>query len=415
MGKNMGSRIPNRLTALAVTKAKEPGLYADGLGLYLAVSRWKTKSWIFRFRMPGASSNRDMGLGSFHSVSLQEARLIAQEARRLKAGGIDPIENRKSKIVKAAAEAASLVTFRSAANLYIQAHCAGWRNVKHGKQWEATLGTYAFPKIGDVPVKSIDAGMVIEILEPIWRTKTETATRVRNRIERILDWAAARGYRSGENPARWRGHLENLLPRPQKVRRVQHHPALQYSEVGSFVGALKLQPGDAADALMLLILTASRTSEVIGAKWAEFDLRNATWTIPADRIKAAREHRVPLSPQALRILEKRQTQSRCELFLFPGRKLKPMSNGAILMLLERMGRGDITAHGFRSTFRDWASEQTNFPGEVAEMALAHVVANKTEAAYRRGDIFAKRKKLMEGWGSYCEGVRSAKVIQMRRA
>jgi integrase len=404
----------HRLKALDVERKKAPGYYADGGGLYLQVSPSQTKSWIFRYALNGRA--REMGLGSYPETTLAEAREKAVEARAIKADGKDPIEAKRARKAEQAAEAARQVTFEDAAESYIKSHRAGWRNAKHGDQWKNTLKTYAYPVIGAVPVQDVDTGMILKVLEPIWTTKTETATRVRQRIESVLDWARARGHRQGENPARWRGHLDDLLPKPAKVRRVQHHPALPYSEIGSFMAELRKQEGTAAFALELLILTASRTGEVIGARWSEIDLQKRLWTVPAERIKAGREHRVPLSAPAIAVLREAAKLRREDGYVFPGGKHgKHLSNGALLMLLERMNRSELTAHGFRSTFRDWAAEQTNFPREVAEMALAHVVEDKTEAAYRRGDLLVKRQKLMDAWAAYCATKQRGQVVRMDEA
>jgi integrase len=380
-------------------------MYPDGGGLYLRIAEDGGRAWVYRFMLN--RRQREMGLGRLVDVTLAEARRKAQDARALKAQGIDPIEAKRARRAAERAEKARTVTFQDAAQAYIRSHKAGWRNAKHGDQWENTLKAYAYPHIGNLPVQEIDAGLVLKVLEPIWSAKTETASRVRGRIEAILDWATARGHRKGDNPARWRGHMENLLPKRAKVKRVQHHPALPYAEIGAFMADLRKQEGLAALALELLILTATRTSEAIAARWDEIDLKAKVWTIPADRIKAGREHRVPLSAQAVAILkslqearEKMPDGEPCP-WVFPGVRGKSLSNGAILSLLRRMKRSDITAHGFRSTFRDWAAEQTAFPRDVAEMALAHAISDKVEAAYRRGDLYEKRKKLMEGWASYC--------------
>jgi integrase len=348
-----------------------------------------------------------MGLGSAELVSLADAREKALAARKLLLNGVDPIEEKKAARASAALEAAKGMTFESCAEAYIEAHKAEWRNAKHANQWGSTLKAYVYPIFGDLPVSRIDVGLVMKALEPIWTAKTETANRLRGRIEAVLDWATVRGYRQGDNPARWRGHLDSLLPRRAKVQKVEHHAALPYAEVGAFMEALRQQEGLSALALEFLILTATRTSETIGATWSEFDLDAATWTIPAKRIKAGKEHRVPLSPAALAIV-KRMCELRSGEFVFPGGKRgRPLSNMALLKLLERMGRDDLTAHGFRSTFRDWAAERTNFPREVAEMALAHAVGDKVEAAYRRGDLFQKRRHLMEAWAKHCANVRPA--------
>jgi integrase len=306
------------------------------------------------------------------------------------------------------------MTFKDCAERYIEAHRPGWKNPKHAKQWPSTLEDYVYPVFGPIPVQAVDVGLVMKALEPIWKTKPETASRVRGRIESILDWATARGYRQGENPARWRGHLDKLLPARGKVQKVKHHAALPYGEMGDFVAELRGQEGVAARALEFLILTATRTGEVIGARWDEFDLAKKVWTVPGERMKAGKEHRVPLSERALAIIEEMKGQGvNDHPFLFPGgRPGKPLSNMAMLKLLQRMDRGDLTAHGFRSTFRDWAAEMTHFPTEVAEMALAHTVSDKVEAAYRRGDLFQKRRELMEAWARYCEPKPGSNVVPL---
>jgi integrase len=337
---------------------------------------------------------------------LQEARAKTLDARRLRHEGVDPIEARRSARQQARFDAAKAKTFKECAASYITAHKTGWHNPKHAAQWEATLKTYAEPVMGALPVQVIDTALVTRVIEPIWSIKPETASRLRGRIESVLDWAKARGYRQGENPARWRGHLDNLLPARSKVRRVKHHAALPYSEIGGLIFTLRQQAGTAARALEFAILTAARTGEVIGATWSEFDLNGKVWTIPAERMKAGREHRVPLSARGIEIIRHMKKETGNEILpatpVFQGAKRgKPLSNMAFLMLLRRMNRSDLTTHGFRSTFRDWAAERTNYPGEVAEVALAHTVSNKVEAAYRRGDLFEKRRRLMESWASFC--------------
>lgn len=417
-------RTIGRLSALAVSRTKKPGMYADGGGLWLQVTegapdehgrRPINRSWIFRYMLH--SRARAMGLGPLHTVSLADARERATHARRQRLDGIDPIEARKAAMTAARLDAAKSITFADCATRYIEAHKAGWRNEKHADQWTSTLDTYAAPIIGKLPVQSVDVGLVLKVLEPIWRTKPETASRVRGRIEAVLDWASARGYRAGENPARWRGHLEQLLPARAKVRKVQHHPALPYAELGSFMAALRAEEGVAARALDFTILTAARTSEVLNARWEEFDLDAKVWTVPGERMKAGRSHRVPLSSAAIATLEAmREIRERDHPCVFPGGKRgKPLSNMAMLKVLERMKRNDLTAHGFRSTFRDWAAERTNYPREVAEGALAHVVADKVEAAYRRGDLFDKRRRLMDEWAKFCALVPKAQgeVVTMR--
>jgi integrase len=401
------ARVPNRLSALAVKGIKEPGMYPDGLGLYLQVTPTKdkrsvAKSWIYRYKLAGAKTSREMGLGSVNDFGLQEARQLAQEARKARAAGQDPIEARKATKAAAAAARARSISFQKTAETYIEDHEAGWKNQKHRDQWTNSLKTYVYPQIGSTPVADVGVDEVLKVLKPVWTTKTATATRLRGRIERILDWAKAKGYRTGENPARWRGSLQSLLPPPGKVAKVEHHPALPYADVGGFMQDLVKQEGDAADALFLLVLTATRTTEVIGAKWSEFNWAAKIWTVPPERIKTAKEHRIPLSAPALAMLKKRyEARTSDDAWVFPGRKKgKHLSNGALLALLDRMEHDAITSHGFRSTFRDWAGDETHYPNHVVEMALSHAIGDKVEAAYRRGDLFRKRRALMEDWASY---------------
>ena len=390
------------LTALRVGKEKKPGLYSDGLGLYLQVRAGGAKSWIFRYRTNGKL--RDMGLGSATAVSLSQAREKAAACRSLRANGIDPIDTKREESAKSRAESSRAMTFEQCAVAYIEAHRTGWKNAKHAAQWTATLATYAYPVFGTEPVAAIDTSMVLKVLEPIWNTKTETASRLRGRIESVLDWARVREFRHGENPAHWRGHLDHLLPKRSKVAAVKHHAALPYDQVPAFMASLRAEVGVAARALEFCILTASRTGEVLGARWSEIDIKAKVWTVPPERMKARREHRVPLSDRAMMILRQMRELPRDE-FVFPGGKEKrPLSGMAFLMLLRRMKRDDLTAHGFRSTFRDWAAERTSFPREVAEMALAHTISDKVEAAYRRGDLFEKRRRLAEAWAAFCESL-----------
>ena len=403
------ARSINRLSSRTVTTVSKAGLYADGGGLYLQVTAgrskiseesYETRSWVFRFRRNGKL--RDMGLGSLNTLSLADARIEAEQCRKLLLKGFDPIEHRKGERSRAQIESAKAMTFKECAEGYIKAHSAGWRNAKHAGQWESTLTTYVYPVFGRLPVQAVDTGLVTKVLEPIWATKTETAGRVRGRIESILDWAAARKYRDDDNPARWKGHLDKLLPARSKVRTVKHHAALPYDEMGAFMAALRSQAGVSARGLELQILTAARTGEVIGARWSEFDLDKGLWTIPADRTKTAKEHRIPLSAAAKDLLKGLKEGAAPDGFVLPGgRTGRPLSNTAFLMLLRRMKRDDLTAHGFRSTFRDWAAERTAYPSEVAEMALGHAVADKVEAAYRRGDLFEKRRRMMDDWAEFC--------------
>jgi integrase len=407
------ARTIGKLTALAVDKAKRRGYYGDGGGLFLQVSGSGSKSWVFRFKEAGRL--REMGLGATHTIGLAEAREKARECRRLRLDGVDPIEARKVTRSRARLDAA---TFKDCAEHYIVSHRAGWRSSTHAAQWPSTLGTYVYPVFGSFSVQTVDVGLVLKVLEPIWTTKPETASRVRGRIESVLDWATARGYRQGDNPARWRGHLENLLPKKNKVRRVEHHAALPYAEISAFMAELAQQEAISARALEFAILTAARTGEVIGARWNEIDFDECLWTIPAERMKALREHRVPLSGAARAILAGLQKVRQGE-FVFPGgRARRPMSNMAMLMMLRRMGRAELTAHGFRSSFRDWTAERTDFPSEVAEMALAHAVGDKVEAAYRRGDLFQKRLQLMDAWARFCTAAvadKAAAVVSIAAA
>jgi len=422
------ARATERLNNLAVTRAKAPGLYADGNGLYLRVGKPADnedgapdvkagpKSWVFRFMLDGRA--RYMGLGSLDTVSLSEARDKRNDARKaLKNEGVDPIEAKHAAKAKVKLEKAKAVTFKDAAGRYMKAHGPGWKNPKHAAQWKSTLETYVYPVIGEQPVQAVDTALVTQILEPIWTEKNETASRVRGRIEAVLDWARARGFREGENPARWRGHLDHLLVDRNRLAR-GHHAALPYVELGDFMALLRAREGYSARALEFTILTAARTSEALGARWEEIDFAAKVWTVPADRMKAKRDHRVPLSAAALAIL-KPLNEARTGPFVFPGGKAgKPLSNMALLETLRRMGRGDLTAHGFRSTFRDWVQERTNYPRDAAEMALAHAVADKVEAAYRRGDMLDKRKPLMEAWATFAaqpSPKTSEGVTPMRRA
>ena len=409
----MGKRVIGRLTALKVKKARDPGMYPDGGGLYVRVTSVGTKQWVLRYMLNRRP--RWMGLGPVALYGLHQAREKAREARRLRHEGIDPIDARRAERARQRLEEAKTVTFKQCAEAYITAHRAGWRNDKHAAQWSATLSTYAYPTIGALPVQAIDTALVLKVLEPIWTTRPETAGRLRGRLENILDFAKARGYREGENPARWRGHLDKLLPALSKVRQVEHHAALPYTELPDFLTRLLEQEGTSARALEFAILTAARTGEVLGARWSEVSLREKTWTIPAERMKARREHRVPLSSRALSILTEMQAARESdELFVFPGGKPgKPLSNMAFLMLLRRMDRADLTAHGFRATFKTWASERTSFQNEIVEAALAHAIGGKLEQAYRRGDLFEKRRKLMDAWANFCEQPKSSgKVVRI---
>jgi integrase len=406
-----------KLTALKVQRANTPGRYGDGNNLYLQVSPTGTKAWIFRYRMPGSISrtgkprSREMGLGSLDTFSLAEARERAQRCRQLIADGIDPITDRDSRSTQ------GVWTFSRAVDAFMEQ--PRWKNPKHRARWLATLSAYAFPVIGNVPVAQVTRQHLLAILTPIWFEKNETANRVRGRIEMVLDWCKAHGHRPDEmpNPAVFRGNLAHALP--AKVAAVRHHPALPHAELPAFMQALSEQPGRAALALTFTILTALRTGEILGARWGEFDLDARLWTIPAERMKSKRPHQVPLSDQAYELLTQLRGKAglgvNAGAFVFPG--VKPgrhINNVGMLKLIWRMGRTDVTIHGFRSTFRVWAAEATDTPREVAEMALAHSVSSKTEAAYQRSTFFEKRRRLMQQWGAFCAGdAGPAKVIQLR--
>lgn len=400
-----------KLTAARTAALKDPGRYPDGNGLYLQISRWGTKSWLLRFQLAGRS--REMGLGALGVVGLKEAREKARAAHLLLIDGTDPIEARDAKKAALRAETAKRITFKEAAEKYVAAHRAGWRNEKHGDQWEATLKTYAYPIIGNLGVADIETGHVIRVLEPIWATKTDTASRLRGRIEAVLDWAKARRFRDGENPARWKGHMKSLLPAKQKVKRVRHQPAMPFAEVPTYLAKLRGMKSISSRALEFTILTAARTSEALQAKWDEFDLSSGVWTVPAERMKAGREHRVPLSARALEIIAA-LPRVKGSPFVFQGQKPKtPISNMAMLQALRGYKGGGLTVHGFRSSFRDWAGEKTEFPRELAEAALAHVVGDAAEKAYRRGDALERRRPLMEAWATYCiPPVRSAEIFTL---
>jgi integrase len=456
-------REKNRLSQPDIRKANTPGLYNDGFGLNLQVSQfwaveykddknktrgrsfekeglalahqtelrgrgiepqikpYVTKSWLFRFMRNG--KDRKMGLGSFETTSLAKARELAQKKRDLLRQGIDPIAQAEAERDANKAEAAKQKTFKQCASAFIKAHESGWKNAKHAAQWHATFeetrrGKRVYPAataiINDLPVSAIDTGLVLEALEPIWTKTPESASRIRGRIESVLDWAKVRGYRDGENPARWRGHLDKTLSKRPKAR--SHHDAIAYSELPTFMTDLRNKVGVSARALEFAILTAARTGEVIGTKRSEIDHSSRIWTIPAKRMKSGREHRIPLSERALELIAE---QPRDGEFVFAGRNAgKPLSNMSMLELMRDMRGKGATVHGLRSTFRDWAAEQTSYPNEMCEIALAHVVNDKTEAAYRRGDMMEKRRRLMADWAEYCgqtPAERSKVVVPIREA
>jgi integrase len=412
-------REGGKLSAAAVRNAKKPGLYGDGHGLYLQVSAFRTKSWIFRFMIDGVA--RKMGLGPIHTVSLAEARAEALKARQLARKGIDPIEAEKAKRRQEKLAAARTVSFKECADKYIAANRSTWKNDKHADQWFATFnetkrGTRVYlaatKAINDLPVSAIDTGLVLKVLEPIWKATPESASRIRGRIEAVLDWAKVREYRDGENPARWRGHLDKILPKRGKFSR-SHHDAVPYVDMPEFMAEIRRKAGVPARALEFTILTAARTGEALGARWSEIDFDAKLWTLPAGRMKAGAEHRVPLSDRAFEVLS---TLRRDGDFVFLSTRAgKPISNMAMLELVRSLRGKGATVHGFRSSFRDWAAEQTSYPHEMCEIALAHAVGNKVEAAYRRGDMMEKRRRLMSDWAVYCERTPAtrAKIVPIR--
>lgn len=393
---------PNQLNAIELKTLGE-GWHADGGNLYLFV-RGASRSWVFKYTAPDGK-RRNMGLGGFPAVSLAVARKEASKLREEVKNPLqrrDPIAEGQAKRLQARLDAAKRTTFAEAAAAFIRAKSPEWDNAKHVQQWGSTLATYAYPVMGDLPVAAIDTALVVKVLEPIWATKTETASRLRGRIESVLNWATTSGLRQGENPARWRGHLDNLLPKPSKVQTVEHHAALPFAEIGPFMAELRKREGLGARALELAILTAARSGEVRGATWGEFDLNLACWTIPAERMKADKEHRIPLSDAAMALL-KALPAGESTALLFPSSKGTQLSDMTLGAVIKRMGF-DVTAHGFRSTFRDWGGETKNYPREVLEHALAHQLKDKSEAAYARGSLFEKRRALMQDWGKQCSQV-----------
>jgi integrase len=417
----------NLLKAKATAKLLRHGTagrYFDGAGLYLVISSPTAAYWERRYELNGKA--HQMGLGKARDFTLAEARERNRRISQLLADGIDPLAQRAAERAATKAAALKAMTFAEAAQNFFAQHEGKWRNRKHRAQFISSLREYAFPVIGDQPMAVIDTPLVLRVLERkiaaergypagrFWDARPETASRVRGRIENVLDWATARGFRSGDNPASWKT-IGKVLPSPGKIKKVEHHAALPYAELPAFMAALGEREGSAAVALAFTILTAARTGEVIGARWSEVDLKTAIWTVPAGRMKASREHRVPLTPAALDLLKALPTADGND-FIFIGPNLNGLSNAAMSALLDRMGRADLTVHGFRSTFRDWAAETTAFPGDVIEMSLAHTIKNKTEAAYRRGDLLDKRRKLMEAWAKFATAppvAAKAKVVPMR--
>jgi len=375
-----------------------PGYHYDGGGLVLQVTKSGNQSWLFRYDFQG--KRREMGLGPLHTVSLAEAREIARQHRQKLLDGTDPLEaKRKAQQEKQLANAAAL-TFAQCCEQYITSHESGWKNVKHAGQWRSTLTTYC-KDFNDQPVASVGQAEVLKCLEAIWTDKQETATRLRGRIESVLDWATVRGYRTGDNPARWKGLLDHLLPTLSKTKRVKHHRALPWQEIRSFMTALRKEEGISARALEFLILTACRSGEVREATWDEIDLSNALWIIPAERMKMGREHRVPLCRQALALLNTLPREKGSPYVFISAKPGKPLSDMSLIAVMRRM-KVDAVPHGFRSTFRDWAGESTSYPREVCEHALAHKLADGVEAAYQRGDMLQKRAAMMKDWADFCD-------------
>ncbi|RCS59588.1 tyrosine-type recombinase/integrase [Parvibium lacunae] len=405
----------NEVGALGLNKEKytKAGRYSVGgvAGLYLKVSPSGARSWVLRVIV--GNKRRDMGLGGFPDVTLAQARDKARQVRADLEKGIDPIAARNANKSALIAARNKEITFEKAATLFIDTKSLGWKNAKHTAQWSATLKTYAYPIIGKMQVKDIESPHILKILEPIWGTKTETASRLRGRIEQVIDWTIAARYIAGENPAKWQGRLDKLLPHPSKVAKIKHHPAMAYTEIGKFMADLRHKVGVSVRLLEFTILTAVRSGEARGATWAEIDLDAGVWTIPAERMKAKKEHRVPLSEPALKILREMPRIDDGAL-VFQAPRGGMLSDMAMTAIMRRMGQ-DTVPHGFRSTFRDWCAECTNYPREVAEMALAHAIDNKVEAAYRRGDLFEKRARLMAEWAKFCGTISlSAEVISLNK-
>ncbi|KVW76196.1 tyrosine-type recombinase/integrase [Burkholderia ubonensis] len=401
----MAGRQLHRLSALRVAKAVDPGHYADGGGLFMQIAGSGARSWVFRFTLDRRV--REMGLGPLSRVSLGEARKLATKYREMVRDQIDPILARREEQHRRLLDISidSNVTFREAAEAFIRVHEPEWRNRKHSQQWGNTLRTYAYPIIGDVRVRDIDTAMIVRVLQPIWTKKAETARRVRGRIKAILDAETVMGHRIGSNPARYVDHLQLVLPRSKKRSQVRHHAALPWEDIPTFIRELEQRPRRAARVLHLLVLTATRTNEARFARVEEFDLDNRVWSIPGDRTKSGRPLRVPLCKRAVEIIRGALPKAK-HGYLFPGcTEGRPLSNMAMLSLLKRMSYSGITVHGFRSTFRDWVAECTDYPDSVAEEALAHIITSQTIAAYRRRDQLERRRLMMEDWGAYCSSGR----------
>jgi integrase len=407
------------LTAKRIEKLKnQPGRHFDSDGLYLKIQPLNAKQpranrgcWILRYEMGGRE--RYCGLGRLADFKLDEARELARKARQLIKDGVDPISQKEADKAQRALEEAKAITFEFATQQYLKQHLDKWKNAKTARNFESTMAAYVFPVIGRLSVAAIDTGLVLKVLEPIWKEMTVTADRLRGRIEAVLDWSTVRGYRTGDNPARWRGHLSEVLPARNRIAKTKHLPALPYNDMAGFWKELSGREGTAARAFQFLLLTAARTGEVIGATKDEIDFHNKVWTVPASRMKSGTEHKVPLSDRAMEILKSLPVENSPYLFVGPnGGSLSPV---AILKVLKGMGRNDISVHGFRSSFRDWAAERTSYPNHVVEMALAHSIGNAVEKAYRRGDLLEKRRKLLADWERFCltPAATGATVVALR--
>ena len=407
------AKTVKQLKDLQIRRFTKPGAYPDGEGLYLQVRESGAKDWFYRYEIAG--KGRRKGLGAYPTVSLENAREVAHECRVLRKKGIDPVEHFQRLEADKKLKEKKGLTFKECAEAYIESRKAEWKNEKHHYQWNRSLESYAYPTIGDLSVQDIDLGLILNVLEPIWRTKTETASRVRQRIEAILDWAKVRQYREGENPARWRGHLDKLLPSPKKIQKVVHQPAMDYREVPAFYQALRQERSVSKLALAFLVQTATRSKEAREAQWIEIDLKAKVWVVPGDRTKAGREHRIPLTDETLSILGDVK-DFKHDNFVFPGtRRGQGISDTSVRKQLQNK-HPRLTVHGFRSSFRDWCAEMTNYPRELAEKALGHVLQDKVEAAYQRGDLFEKRRKLMESWTDYClKEQTDANVVPINKA
>jgi integrase len=418
MGKDMEgnmTRTLNRLSVAKVKGAKNPGMYADGGSLYLRVAKGGSKQWIFRYVTDGRM--RDMGIGPAHTLTLAEAREKARDARKLRLEGLDPIVAKHAQRAAQRATDAKAMTFRQCAEQFIREHEKKWTNAKHRHDWIASLAAYVYPVIGNMPVASVDTPLVLKVIKPLWERAPVTAGRVRGRIESVLGWATVHHYRTGDNPARWTGHLEHALPSRSEISAVKHHVAMPFDQVPAFMGKLEGNSGALAACLRFAILTAARRSEACEARWDEVDLAAGVWTVPAERMKAGEKHTVPLSAPALAIL-RNMAAIRMSDFVFPGNSAgRPVHGASVAELAKRVADSDATLHGFRSSFRDWASERTNFPREVCEMALAHAIPSAVEAAYRRGELLDKRRKLMDAWAAYCAKIETdaGKVVALARA